>query len=260
MPIYGSPAHINVTVKTLLKKHSKTACRADWNSLQGSLPNVWTSLCDALTSFNTSIWHCNNIYRSEKQSNCPSSKSTNSLICVIWKSVIITESMFAWMGWKRGSKDVFHSFQILITHEITLSSVSSHKAVDSDSFLVFDFCWLVFCLYGSHLLLLPTFIFLVCTNFTLYPPPLTLPFPDPCLTFCSLDSLLSSGGISTDLQDKRKKCQNKRKNQITDSSQLKDFPCKKFRQVSSATGTKQHEGPYGEGFLIRTPTPPVCKI
>uniref|UniRef100_A0A671TKV9 tRNA (guanine(26)-N(2))-dimethyltransferase n=1 Tax=Sparus aurata TaxID=8175 RepID=A0A671TKV9_SPAAU len=40
----------------------------------------------------------------------------------------------------------------------------------------------------------------------------------------------SCGGISSDLQDKRKKCQNKRKNQITDSSQLKDFPCKKFRQ------------------------------
>uniref|UniRef100_A0AAQ5YXZ2 tRNA (guanine(26)-N(2))-dimethyltransferase n=1 Tax=Amphiprion ocellaris TaxID=80972 RepID=A0AAQ5YXZ2_AMPOC len=39
------------------------------------------------------------------------------------------------------------------------------------------------------------------------------------------------GGISTDLQDKRKKCQNKRKNQIADSSQLKSFPCKKFRQV-----------------------------
>ncbi len=43
-----------------------TACRADWNSLQGSLPNARTSLCDTLTSFNTSIWHWNNIYRSEK--------------------------------------------------------------------------------------------------------------------------------------------------------------------------------------------------
>uniref|UniRef100_A0A672YYQ8 tRNA (guanine(26)-N(2))-dimethyltransferase n=1 Tax=Sphaeramia orbicularis TaxID=375764 RepID=A0A672YYQ8_9TELE len=41
----------------------------------------------------------------------------------------------------------------------------------------------------------------------------------------------AGGGISTDLQDKRKKFQNKRKTPITDSSQLKNFPCKKFRQV-----------------------------
>uniref|UniRef100_A0A1A8J7G6 tRNA (guanine(26)-N(2))-dimethyltransferase n=1 Tax=Nothobranchius kuhntae TaxID=321403 RepID=A0A1A8J7G6_NOTKU len=40
----------------------------------------------------------------------------------------------------------------------------------------------------------------------------------------------AGGGITTDLQDKRKKCQNKRKNQVTDSSQLKNFPCKKFKQ------------------------------
>lgn len=60
------------------------------------------------------------------------------------------------------------------------------------------------------------------------------------LTFCSL--LCLSGGIATDLQDKRKKCQNKRKNQITDSSQLKDLPCKRFRQVSSSAGRKQHKG------------------
>lgn len=42
-----------------------------------------------------------------------------------------------------------------------------------------------------------------------------------------------SGGISDNLQDKRKKFQNKRKNQITESSELKKFPCKKFRKVSS---------------------------
>lgn len=42
----------------------------------------------------------------------------------------------------------------------------------------------------------------------------------------------SSGGIATDLQDKRKKFQNKRKSQVTDSAQLKDFPCKRFKQVS----------------------------
>lgn len=44
---------------------------------------------------------------------------------------------------------------------------------------------------------------------------------------------LCSGGISDNLQDKRKKFQNKRKNPITDSSELKKFPCKKFRKVSS---------------------------
>ncbi|XP_032418330.1 tRNA (guanine(26)-N(2))-dimethyltransferase isoform X2 [Xiphophorus hellerii] len=46
----------------------------------------------------------------------------------------------------------------------------------------------------------------------------------------------AGGGISTDLQDKRKKFQNKRKNQITDSSQLKNFPCKKFKQGTCANG------------------------
>lgn len=46
----------------------------------------------------------------------------------------------------------------------------------------------------------------------------------------------AGGGISTDLQDKRKKCQNKRKNQITDSSELKNFPCKKFRQGTCTYG------------------------
>lgn len=48
----------------------------------------------------------------------------------------------------------------------------------------------------------------------------------------------AGGGISADLQDKRKKCQNKRKNQITDSSQLKDFPCKRFRQGTCTHGDK----------------------
>ncbi|KAM9856543.1 tRNA (guanine(26)-N(2))-dimethyltransferase isoform 2-T2 [Aulostomus maculatus] len=46
----------------------------------------------------------------------------------------------------------------------------------------------------------------------------------------------TGGGISCNLQDKRKKCQNKRKNQITDSSQLKNFPCKKFKQGSCTHG------------------------
>ncbi|CAN9510729.1 unnamed protein product [Ophioblennius macclurei] len=46
----------------------------------------------------------------------------------------------------------------------------------------------------------------------------------------------ASGGVSSDLQDKRKKFQNKRKNQITDWSQLKNFPCKKFRQGTCSHG------------------------
>lgn len=46
------------------------------------------------------------------------------------------------------------------------------------------------------------------------------------------------GGIVTSLQDKRKKCQNKRKNQITDSSELKNFHCKKFRQGICTHGEK----------------------
>ncbi|XP_072240718.1 tRNA (guanine(26)-N(2))-dimethyltransferase [Leuresthes tenuis] len=46
----------------------------------------------------------------------------------------------------------------------------------------------------------------------------------------------AGGGITTDLQDKRKKFQNKRK--ITDSSQLKNFPCKRFRQGTCTHGDK----------------------
>ncbi|XP_047434611.1 tRNA (guanine(26)-N(2))-dimethyltransferase isoform X2 [Mugil cephalus] len=48
----------------------------------------------------------------------------------------------------------------------------------------------------------------------------------------------ASGGIATNLQDKRKKFQNKRKHQITDSSQLKNFPCKKFKQGTCKHGDK----------------------
>lgn len=48
----------------------------------------------------------------------------------------------------------------------------------------------------------------------------------------------AGGGISSDLQDKQKKCQNKRKNQITESSQLKSFPCKKFRQGTCSHGDR----------------------
>nr|XP_057921282.1 tRNA (guanine(26)-N(2))-dimethyltransferase isoform X2 [Doryrhamphus excisus]XP_057921283.1 tRNA (guanine(26)-N(2))-dimethyltransferase isoform X2 [Doryrhamphus excisus] len=48
----------------------------------------------------------------------------------------------------------------------------------------------------------------------------------------------AGGGISNDLQKKRLKNQNKRKNQITDSSQLKNFPCKRFKQGTCTHGDK----------------------
>uniref|UniRef100_A0A671NKI6 tRNA (guanine(26)-N(2))-dimethyltransferase n=1 Tax=Sinocyclocheilus anshuiensis TaxID=1608454 RepID=A0A671NKI6_9TELE len=41
----------------------------------------------------------------------------------------------------------------------------------------------------------------------------------------------AGGGISSELEDKRKQFQGKRKKPITDSSQLKSLPCKKFRKV-----------------------------
>uniref|UniRef100_A0A667WJS3 tRNA (guanine(26)-N(2))-dimethyltransferase n=1 Tax=Myripristis murdjan TaxID=586833 RepID=A0A667WJS3_9TELE len=52
----------------------------------------------------------------------------------------------------------------------------------------------------------------------------------------------AGGGISGDLQDRRKQFQNKRKNQTTDSSELKKFPCKRFKKVSSLTRRKQRDG------------------
>ncbi|XP_049576596.1 tRNA (guanine(26)-N(2))-dimethyltransferase isoform X2 [Syngnathus scovelli] len=48
----------------------------------------------------------------------------------------------------------------------------------------------------------------------------------------------AGGGISDDLQLKRMKNQNKRKGQITDSSQLKSLPCKKFKQGTCTYGDK----------------------
>uniref|UniRef100_A0A8C1INE8 tRNA (guanine(26)-N(2))-dimethyltransferase n=1 Tax=Cyprinus carpio TaxID=7962 RepID=A0A8C1INE8_CYPCA len=41
----------------------------------------------------------------------------------------------------------------------------------------------------------------------------------------------AGGGISSELEDKRKQFQGKRKKPITDSSQLKSLPCKKLRKV-----------------------------
>ncbi|XP_036389908.1 tRNA (guanine(26)-N(2))-dimethyltransferase [Megalops cyprinoides] len=46
----------------------------------------------------------------------------------------------------------------------------------------------------------------------------------------------AGGGISTELEDRRKQYQNKRKNQITDASQLKSYPCKKFRKGTCSRG------------------------
>ncbi|XP_047676349.1 tRNA (guanine(26)-N(2))-dimethyltransferase isoform X2 [Tachysurus fulvidraco] len=48
----------------------------------------------------------------------------------------------------------------------------------------------------------------------------------------------SGGGITSELEDKRKLFQGKRKNQITDSSQLKNVPCKKFRKGTCTHGEK----------------------
>ncbi|XP_068560471.1 tRNA (guanine(26)-N(2))-dimethyltransferase [Cebidichthys violaceus] len=47
----------------------------------------------------------------------------------------------------------------------------------------------------------------------------------------------AGGGIATDLQDKSKKCQNKRKNQITDS-ELKNIHCKRFKQGTCTHGDR----------------------
>ncbi|XP_048103772.1 tRNA (guanine(26)-N(2))-dimethyltransferase isoform X1 [Alosa alosa] len=48
----------------------------------------------------------------------------------------------------------------------------------------------------------------------------------------------AGGGISTELEDKRKQFQGKRKNQITDLSQLKNVPCKRFRKGTCTHGEK----------------------
>uniref|UniRef100_A0AAR2LY26 tRNA (guanine(26)-N(2))-dimethyltransferase n=1 Tax=Pygocentrus nattereri TaxID=42514 RepID=A0AAR2LY26_PYGNA len=49
---------------------------------------------------------------------------------------------------------------------------------------------------------------------------------------------VSSGGVSSELEDRRKQFQGKRKTQITDSAQLKNFPCKKFRKGCCTYGEK----------------------
>ncbi|XP_061534417.1 tRNA (guanine(26)-N(2))-dimethyltransferase [Phycodurus eques] len=57
----------------------------------------------------------------------------------------------------------------------------------------------------------------------------------------------TGGGIADNLQQRRMKNQNKRKNQITDSTQLKSFPCKKFKQGTCTHGDKcsySHEPEY----------------
>ncbi|XP_037117139.1 tRNA (guanine(26)-N(2))-dimethyltransferase [Syngnathus acus] len=48
----------------------------------------------------------------------------------------------------------------------------------------------------------------------------------------------AGGGISDDLQLKRMKNQNKRKGHITESSQIKSLPCKKFKQGTCTYGDK----------------------
>ncbi|KAG5854012.1 hypothetical protein ANANG_G00032980 [Anguilla anguilla] len=59
-----------------------------------------------------------------------------------------------------------------------------------------------------------------------------------------------SGGISSTLEDKRKQFQNKRKAPVTDASQLKNFPCKKFRKGTCNRGDEccySHEPQLGSG-------------
>ncbi|KAK1885724.1 tRNA (guanine(26)-N(2))-dimethyltransferase, partial [Dissostichus eleginoides] len=48
----------------------------------------------------------------------------------------------------------------------------------------------------------------------------------------------SGGGLDTSLNDKRKRCQNKRKNQITDFGDFKNFHCKKFKLGKCTNGEK----------------------
>lgn len=48
----------------------------------------------------------------------------------------------------------------------------------------------------------------------------------------------AGGGIASELEDKRKQFQGKRKKPITHSSQLKSFPCKKFRKGACTLGDK----------------------
>ncbi|KAL6462103.1 hypothetical protein MHYP_G00302480 [Metynnis hypsauchen] len=48
----------------------------------------------------------------------------------------------------------------------------------------------------------------------------------------------AGGGVSSELEDRRKQFQGKRKTQITDSAQLKNFPCKKFRKGCCTYGEK----------------------
>ncbi|KAL7834152.1 hypothetical protein AOLI_G00291120 [Acnodon oligacanthus] len=48
----------------------------------------------------------------------------------------------------------------------------------------------------------------------------------------------AGGGVSSELEDRRKQFQGKRKTQITDSAQLKNFPCKKFRKGCCTHGEK----------------------
>uniref|UniRef100_A0AAR2KKJ6 tRNA (guanine(26)-N(2))-dimethyltransferase n=1 Tax=Pygocentrus nattereri TaxID=42514 RepID=A0AAR2KKJ6_PYGNA len=52
------------------------------------------------------------------------------------------------------------------------------------------------------------------------------------------DKITVNGGVSSELEDRRKQFQGKRKTQITDSAQLKNFPCKKFRKGCCTYGEK----------------------
>ncbi|KAJ8263832.1 hypothetical protein GJAV_G00141800 [Gymnothorax javanicus] len=56
------------------------------------------------------------------------------------------------------------------------------------------------------------------------------------------------GGISSALEDRRKQFQNKRKSLATEASQLKSFPCKKFKENKCLRGEEccySHDPPQG---------------
>ena len=61
------------------------------------------------------------------------------------------------------------------------------------------------------------------------------------------------GGISPSLQEKRKRHQNKRTERTDDGTSLKNFPCKRFKEVGGGLGTRRGVRPWGRA---QPPHPP----
>ncbi len=94
--------HCNDRVKKKKKKKKNswnTACRAKWISLQSSLPNAFTSLCDTLASFDTSIQDCDSIYRPEKTEKHNGSPLTHCALAAQHVSLFVYISLYSntWM-------------------------------------------------------------------------------------------------------------------------------------------------------------------